>query len=243
MRILAALLTLAVWAQPGPGFKADTGKDVVEDLAGDGSVTLTKGTVSGKPARHLKSSKGEIDAVFVEVGVAREWDEAYKRCAELAPKGSWRLPTPGEGMVTVLAGISAEIPVAEGLALPPALWVAGTPEENEEFKGKSKALTVQATLIPSKDGFKPGLQPQVFDLKEAEAGNKQKLRQMIDAEWVLQAAPEGTIKSEGKAVTQEQKAEALKQLQTQREKLTALLGAFKKGVVPVRCVAGKIGDK
>jgi hypothetical protein len=241
MRILAAILACAVWAQADAGFEADAGKDAVEDLAGDGALTLTKGAVSGKPARRLKSSTGEIDAVFVEAGVAREWNEAYKRCAELPPKGTWRLPTPGEGMVTVMAGISDELPVAEGIALPPALWVAGTPAENEEFRGKSKAMSVVPALIPSKGGSKPGLQPRVFDLEEAEAGNTQKLRQVIDARWVLQVAPEGTIKDGDKPVTLEQKAEALKALQVQKETLTAILGAFKKGVVPVRCMSGKIG--
>lgn len=243
MNILAALLVCTVWAQPNSGFKADAGKDAVEDLAGDGSVFLTKGTVAGKPARHLKSPKGEIDAVFVEVGTAKGWDEAYKRCAGLAPKGSWRLPTPGEGMVTVMAGISGELQVAEDVALPPALWVGGNAAENEEFKGTAKALTVQATLVPSKDGFKPALQPAVFDLKDAEMGNRQKIRQIIDTEWTLQAAPDGVVKYEGKPLTREQKAEVVKELQAQKQKLNVILEAFKKGVVPVRCMSGKIGDK
>jgi hypothetical protein len=75
------------------GFHASHSADAVREIACDWEARVTKGIYDGKRAFKVTSAKNApITALIVEVGRAKNWDEAKELCASLPGRGGWRLP-------------------------------------------------------------------------------------------------------------------------------------------------------
>ncbi len=74
------------------GFHASQSPEI-RDIACDWDAQVVKGIYEGKRAYKVTSTKNvPITALVVEVGRAKNWDEAKELCASLPSRGGWRLP-------------------------------------------------------------------------------------------------------------------------------------------------------